>query len=172
MWAIGGMSLFSMGFIYSLSLNSLIPTAQNRLRCLYRKTLPPRFDTDVSNQIGDMLLDLLDYDDGDLQVECAQFLYDLFSVEIKILNEAERSYFTTPYSDNEKQRQMIAVATVADEDKLLAKMLKLQCDNEPKLIKTLMMFGDWCVDESDETRANVIIQGVAYSSGKSIYIIE
>lgn len=152
------------------SLYSLIPTAQKRLRHLYRKSLPPRLDTDVSNQIGEMLLDLLDYEDGDLQVECAQFLYDLFSVEIKILSEAERSYFITPYSDNEKQRQMIAVGTVTDEEKLLAKMLKLQCDNVPKLIQTLMMFGDWCVDENDETRANVIIQGVAYSSGIYVYV--
>ena len=107
----------------------------------------------------------MDYEDGDLQLECAELLYDLFSVEAKILNEAEKSYFITPYSDNEKQRQMIAVGTITDKEQLLGKMLKMQCEDESKLINTLRMFGDWCVDESDETKPDVIIQGVAYSSG-------
>ncbi len=113
-----------------------------------------------------ILLDLLEYEDGDLQLECAELLYDLFSVEAKILNEAEKSYFVTPYSNSEKQRHMIAVGTMTDPEQLLGKMLKMQSGDVPKLIKTLRMFGDWCVDEADETKPDVVIQGVAYSSGK------
>ncbi len=119
----------------------------------------------MSKEICDVLLDILDYDDGDLQLQCAELLYDLFSVEAKILNMAEKSYFVTPYSNNYKQKQMIAVGTITDKEQLLGKMLKMQCDDVPKLIHTLKTFGDWCVDENDETKPDVVIQGVAYSSG-------
>ena len=144
--------------------------AQRRLRQLYRQDLSPRFDSDASNGICLILLDLLDYEDGDIQLECAELLFDLFSVEKKILNEAERSYFITPYSDNDKQRQMIAVGTMTDKEQLLGKMLKMQCDDESKLTQTLRLFGNWCVDEYDETKPDVAIQGVAYSSGTSLII--
>lgn len=112
-------------------------------------------------------MDLLDYDDDDLQVDCAQFLYDLFTVELKILNEAEKSYLIFPCTDNEKKQKMIAVGTSTDDDKLLGRMIKMDYEDVTKLVSTLRRFGDWCVDENDETRPNVIMQGVAYSSGMS-----
>ena len=154
--------------MYCISLRLI---AQRRLRQLYRRGLAPRFDTDMSQEICKVLLDILDYNDGDLQLECAELLYDLFSVETKILNMAEKSYFVTPYSYGDKQEQMIAVGTISDKEQLLGKMLKMQCTDVPKLINTLKTFGDWCVEENDETKPDVVIQGVAYSSGKYMLYI-
>ena len=143
----------------------LVSAAQSRLKYLYRRELSSWFDTDLNERVCRILLDLLDYEDGDLRLECADLLFDLFSSEIILLNEAGKSYFVTQDSDCEKRQMMIDVGTMKDKEQILVKMLKLQNSDNPEITRTLIMFANWCVDEKDETKPNLIHQGIAFSSG-------
>lgn len=123
-------------------------------------------NTEESQRLCRILLDLINYDDTDVCLMSTELIYDLYSVENSLLSDAEGAYFTTPYSDSRAQLELMKVATMTDDDQFLSKMLRRQVDDVPKLLSKLEEFSDWCVSEQDETEPNASNQGVAYSCGK------
>jgi inositol 1,4,5-triphosphate receptor type 1 len=149
---------------------------QTRLRDNFRNAFYEVFDVDSTNcqQLCNILVELINFEDTEICLMSAELLYDMYSVETILLSDAQRVYFLSPYSNESDLAYMKQVATMTDEDQLLSKMLKrkIDGDNVPKLLNTLNQFSVLCVLSEDETEPNSCNQGVAYSCGLFNIVLE
>ena len=146
----------------------MVNLAQRRLRYAFKRDQHSQFDIDMSDtcKLCQILVDLLNYDDSNLRVRCAELLFDIHSIEEIFLNDAEGSYLTTHQSNSDIYLEIISVGTMSDKDQLLGKMLMRQVPDVQRLLDTLKRFSAWCISGDDESEPNVSNQGVAYSSGQ------
>jgi inositol 1,4,5-triphosphate receptor type 1 len=161
-----------------LLINTGVPISQemtrisrDRLRCNFHNSNYEMFDicmTD-SQELCDILMDSINYEDPDICLMSAELLYDMYNVETTLLSSAEKVYL---YSNEDDQTlsAMLDISNMTDDDQLLKKMLEHQVDDVPKLLSKLKEFADMCLPENEEP--NPYYQGVAYSCGLFNMVLE
>ena len=127
--------------------------------------------TTEGNELVSVLLDLLNYTDGELCLCAAQLLYGMHSKESILLTSVRDVYLVTP-SSSVFLKKVLPLACMSDEDKILHKMLRgeVQPEGNPHLLNTLDELCQQCVSEDDENEPATIQQSILYSSGESEYV--
>ena len=118
-----------------------------------------------------VLLDLLNYNDGELCLSAAQLLFDMHCKGSLILNSARDAYLVDPVMSG-FMNKVLPLASMSDEEKILHKMLHgiVQPEANPQLFDTLDELCIDCVKQSDENEPAISHQAILYSSGDTLSI--
>ena len=151
-----------------LSTCSTPADATQCLELLIDDTAYSVFSTSESSKLVHILLDLLNYNDGELCLSAAQLLFEMHYTKAAILSAAQDVYLVDPVMSG-FMRKVLPLACMADKDKVLHEMLRgVVCqEGNPHLLEILDELCLDCVQENDENEPAVCQQSILYSSGQS-----
>ena len=121
------------------------------------------------------MVELLHSENDDVLFKSAQLLFDLYKREQILFNDAADSLIVKTSTSTEIRDEWVQYGSFTDEHKILLKLHKGTL-NEDEMEDVLELLNEWaenCFLEDDEVKTaepNPLLQGIAYSSSKFIYM--
>ena len=103
------------------------------------------------DQLVQVLMGLLDYEDSELCLSTAQLLFDMYSKGKLLMNSVREVHLVTSHMKS-FLKKVLKIASLSEEN--------------PELLETIDELCDECVAKNDENEPAVCQQAILYSSGQ------
>ena len=119
------MLILTVSFLFLFIWQRVAPLARERLRYYHTEEGYELFQKLGCSENGfiQSLIDLMQFEDDDLQVSSCKLLFAIFQAEKTLFSKAKSSYLYTTISEKTKSR-MVQLARFSDEDQVFLMMLQ------------------------------------------------